>query len=178
MRNTQPKLPIMDSTISLSLKTSTATLAASLPRSFHRRRSTLPVVAPCFGSSYPRRRSAASFTYALYSAGASRIIAQLLVAGSAIVGRAFVQAYRKALENANKTGVANETLQNIRRASKGMTEQEARKILGISEKSSWEDVMERYDVLFEKNGKSGSFYLQSKVHRAKECLEAVYQAKQ
>lgn len=34
--------------------------------------------------------------------------------------------------------------------------------------------MQRYDALFERNAKSGSFYLQSKVHRAKEALEAVY----
>lgn len=31
--------------------------------------------------------------------------------------------------------------------------------------------MQKYDVLFERNAKNGSFYLQSKVHRAKECLE-------
>uniref|UniRef100_A0A452YG25 Uncharacterized protein n=1 Tax=Aegilops tauschii subsp. strangulata TaxID=200361 RepID=A0A452YG25_AEGTS len=35
--------------------------------------------------------------------------------------------------------------------------------------------MQRYDKLFERNATSGSFYLQSKVHRAKECLENVYQ---
>jgi import inner membrane translocase subunit TIM16 len=31
--------------------------------------------------------------------------------------------------------------------------------------------------MFEKNAKSGSFYLQSKVHRAKECLESAYDKK-
>lgn len=80
-----------------------------------------------------------------------------------------------------------------------MTEQEARQVLGISENSTWEEVMQvcslslsllhtrirtfedvlfvmqKYDVLFENNAKNGSFYLQSKVHRAKECLENVYQ---
>jgi import inner membrane translocase subunit TIM16 len=35
--------------------------------------------------------------------------------------------------------------------------------------------MQRYDNLFERNAKAGSFYIQSKVHRAKECLETVYQ---
>nr|GMC89556.1 mitochondrial import inner membrane translocase subunit PAM16 like 2-like [Ipomoea batatas]GMD56029.1 mitochondrial import inner membrane translocase subunit PAM16 like 2-like [Ipomoea batatas] len=35
----------------------------------------------------------------------------------------------------------------------------------------------KYDNLFEQNANNGSFYLQSKVHRAKECLEAVYQGK-
>ncbi|XP_073000736.1 mitochondrial import inner membrane translocase subunit PAM16 like 2-like [Typha latifolia] len=106
---------------------------------------------------------------------AAKLIANLIIMGSGILGRAVLQAYRKALENANKTGVAHETINNMRRASKTMTEQEARQILGITEHSTWEEVMQKYDTLFEKNAKSGSFYLQSKVHRAKECLEAVYQ---
>ena len=38
-------------------------------------------------------------------------------------------------------------------------------------------MLQRYDNLFERNAKSGSFYLQSKVQRAKECLEAAYQKK-
>ncbi|XP_072963193.1 mitochondrial import inner membrane translocase subunit PAM16 like 2-like [Typha angustifolia] len=106
---------------------------------------------------------------------AAKLIANLIIMGSGILGRAVLQAYRKALENANKTGVAHETINNMRRASKTMTEQEARQILGITEHSTWEEVMQKYDTLFEKNAKGGSFYLQSKVHRAKECLEAVYQ---
>ncbi|XP_020582268.1 mitochondrial import inner membrane translocase subunit PAM16 like 2-like [Phalaenopsis equestris] len=106
---------------------------------------------------------------------AAKLIANLLIMGSGILGRAVFQAYRKALENANKTGVAQETIQNIRRAGRAMTEQEARQILGLSENASWEEVLQRYDTLFERNGKMGSFYLQSKVHRAKECLEAAYQ---
>ncbi|KAK6919016.1 hypothetical protein RJ641_017438 [Dillenia turbinata] len=98
--------------------------------------------------------------------------------GSGILARAFVQAYRQALANASKSGVAQETIQNtVRRGSKVMTEQEARQILGITEESSWEEILKRYDNLFERNAKNGSFYLQSKVHRAKECLEAVQQSK-
>ncbi|KAK3157790.1 hypothetical protein QOZ80_2AG0128070 [Eleusine coracana subsp. coracana] len=106
---------------------------------------------------------------------AGKLIANLIVMGSGIIGRAMLQAYRKALHNANQTGVAHEAINNIRRASKTMTEQEARQILGVSEQSTWEEIVKRYDNLFERNAKSGSFYLQSKVHRAKECLEAVYQ---
>ncbi|RCV42483.1 hypothetical protein SEVIR_9G219400v4 [Setaria viridis] len=106
---------------------------------------------------------------------AGKLIANLIVMGSTILGRAMLQAYRKALDNANKTGVAHEAINNIRRASKSMTEQEARQILGVSENSTWEEIVQRYDNLFERNAKSGSFYLQSKIHRAKECLETVYQ---
>ncbi|XP_030463584.1 mitochondrial import inner membrane translocase subunit PAM16 like 2 [Syzygium oleosum] len=109
---------------------------------------------------------------------AAKILANLIVMGGGILARAFVQAYRQALANASKTGVAQETLQNtVRRASKAMTEQEARQILGVTEETAWEDILKKYDVLFEKNAKNGSFYIQSKVHRAKECLEPVYQGK-
>ncbi|MBA0834914.1 hypothetical protein Goarm_007231 [Gossypium armourianum] len=106
---------------------------------------------------------------------AARILANLIVMGSGILGRAVFQAYRQALANASKSGVAQETMQNIRRGSKIMAEPEARQILGVTEHSSWEEVLKKYDNLFEQNAKNGSFYLQSKVHRAKECLEAVYQ---
>ncbi|KAE8811214.1 hypothetical protein D1007_11962 [Hordeum vulgare] len=108
---------------------------------------------------------------------AGRLLGQLLVMGGAVVGRAVVQAYRQAIVNAQRTGAAQEAVNGIRRASKAMTEQEARQILGISEKTSWEEIVQKYDTMFEKNAKSGSFYLQSKVHRAKECLESIHHDK-
>ncbi|XP_057542905.1 mitochondrial import inner membrane translocase subunit PAM16 like 2-like [Amaranthus tricolor] len=109
---------------------------------------------------------------------AAKIIAQLVVVGSGMLIRAFAQAYRQALANASKTGAAQEAMQNtVRRASKAITEQEARQILGVPENAAWEEILKKYDVLFERNAKQGSFYLQSKVHRAKECLESVYQSK-
>nr|DAD25381.1 TPA_asm: hypothetical protein HUJ06_026845 [Nelumbo nucifera] len=108
---------------------------------------------------------------------AAKILANLIVMGSGILARAFVQAYRQALANASKSGVAQETIQNtVRRASKTMAEQEARQILGVTEEATWEEILKKYDNLFEKNAQNGSFYLQSKVHRAKECLEAAYQS--
>ncbi|KAJ7957168.1 mitochondrial import inner membrane translocase subunit tim16-like [Quillaja saponaria] len=106
---------------------------------------------------------------------AAKILANLIVMGSAILGKAMVQAYRQAIANAAKSGVAHEAVQNIRRGSKVMAESEARQILGVSEQSSWEEIVKKYDNLFEQNAKSGSFYLQSKVHRAKECLQEIYE---
>ncbi|XP_022967547.1 mitochondrial import inner membrane translocase subunit PAM16 like 2-like isoform X2 [Cucurbita maxima] len=113
--------------------------------------------------------------------------------GSGILARAFVQAYRQALTieddmlsnksfscgvDASKSGVAQETIQNsVRRASKVMTEQEARQILGVTAETPWEEIVKKYDALFERNAQTGSFYLQSKVHRAKERLETLYQSK-
>ncbi|KAL2334947.1 hypothetical protein Fmac_016160 [Flemingia macrophylla] len=109
---------------------------------------------------------------------AAKILANLIVMGGGILARAVFQAYRQALANASKNGVAQEAMQNtIRRASKAMTEQEARQILGVTEETPWEEIIKKYDTLFENNAKNGSFYLQSKVHRAKECLEAVNKGK-
>ncbi|KAK3204764.1 hypothetical protein Dsin_018810 [Dipteronia sinensis] len=98
----------------------------------------------------------------------------------------------KHLIDAAKSGVAQETLENAaRRVSTVMTEQEARQILGVTEDSALEEIVKassvlilctfvtlsKYENLFETNAKNGSFYIQSKVHRAKECLEGVYQRK-
>ncbi|KAF0911646.1 hypothetical protein E2562_011652 [Oryza meyeriana var. granulata] len=68
-----------------------------------------------------------------YSEMAARLLANLIVMGGTVLGRAAVQAYRQAIVNANKTGAAQEAVNGIRRASKAMTEQEARQILGIIE---------------------------------------------
>ncbi|MED6194707.1 hypothetical protein PIB30_031017 [Stylosanthes scabra] len=109
---------------------------------------------------------------------AAKILANMIVMGGGILARAIFQAYRQPLANASKNGVAQETIQNtIRRASKVMSEQEVRQILGVTEETPWEEIVRRYHTLFENNAKNGSFYLQSKVHRAKECLEAVHQGK-
>ncbi|KAM3232687.1 mitochondrial import inner membrane translocase subunit PAM16 like 2 [Capsicum chacoense] len=108
---------------------------------------------------------------------AARLLANLVVISAGVMVRAFAQAYRQALTNASKNGVAQEAVQNIRRASKAMTESEARQVLGVAENTSWEEVVQKYNNLFESNAKNGSFYLQSKVHRAKECLESLYRSK-
>ncbi|GFZ03959.1 protein Transporter, Pam16 [Actinidia rufa] len=111
----------------------------------------------------------------LFVVQAARILANLLVVGSGIMVRALSQAYRQALANASRNGVSQDAVQNIKRVSKIMAEPEARQVLGVTKhSSSWEEIMKKYDNLFEKNAKNGSFYLQSKVHRAKECLEVVY----
>ncbi|XP_020598263.1 mitochondrial import inner membrane translocase subunit PAM16 like 2-like, partial [Phalaenopsis equestris] len=87
---------------------------------------------------------------------AAKLIANLLIMGSGILGRAVFQAYRKALERVYLPifFVIIDILKFYF----------IFKLFG-----------QRYDTLFERNGKMGSFYLQSKVHRAKECLEAAYQ---
>ncbi|XP_041989997.1 mitochondrial import inner membrane translocase subunit PAM16 like 1-like [Salvia splendens] len=61
--------------------------------------------------------------------------------GSGIMIRAFAQAYRQALANASKTGAAQEAVETIKRGSKMMTDAEARQILGVTENTSWEEIV-------------------------------------
>lgn len=57
---------------------------------------------------------------------------------------------------------------------KTMSIEEARSILGVDAQCTLEDVTGRYAKMFEANEKNGSFYLQSKIHRAKERMEAEF----
>lgn len=109
---------------------------------------------------------------------AARVLAQVLVAGATVVFRAATQAWAQALVNAQKTGVAQEAAsaagQAVSKAGQ-MTVQEAQLILGVDASASWGELVRRYKHLFEQNQKYGSFYLQSKVYRAKERLEEEYE---
>lgn len=52
------------------------------------------------------------------------------------------------MAEASKNGVAQEAVQNIKRASKTMTETEARQILGVTENSSWEEIVQVNDLSY------------------------------
>eukprot|EP00050_Salpingoeca_kvevrii_P006806 m.291829 g.291829 ORF g.291829 m.291829 type:complete len:139 (+) comp12522_c0_seq1:103-519(+) len=109
---------------------------------------------------------------------AGRIIAQLLVAGSQIVARAFAQAYREAAANAAKGGAAAGGARKAADAVRAgaMDLGEAQRILNVQKDATWEEILSKYDHLFKINAKDkgGSFYLQSKVYRAKERLESEF----
>ena len=64
---------------------------------------------------------------------AARIVAQALVMGGTILGRAFITAYQKALVNAAKNGggAADRAKDKTVRMLKGMTVVEAESILGV-----------------------------------------------
>ncbi|KAL4230736.1 hypothetical protein ACF0H5_011111 [Mactra antiquata] len=105
-------------------------------------------------------------------------LVQIIIAGGRIVGKAFQRAvqqeYDASMRAAQRAGggkqgrksAANDTLT-------GMTLKEARDVLNISETDGTEEVQKNYDHLFDVNDKSkgGSFYLQSKVVRAKERID-------
>lgn len=105
---------------------------------------------------------------------AARILAQVLVAGATVLMRAGAQAWGQALVNAQKTGVAQEAIKTTTSKARQMTAQEAQMILGVDKNAPWGDVVKRFKHLFDVNERHGSFYLQSKVYRAKEALEEDY----
>lgn len=100
-----------------------------------------------------------------------RVVAQVAVLGISILSRAIPAAYAAAVANAKKNGV-----QGSSTAMKkgGMLRSEALDILNITEKQySVEVVKKQFDRYFAANSveKGGSFYIQSKIYRAKELLD-------
>ena len=99
----------------------------------------------------------------------TRLFANLIVMGTGVVGRAFMEAYKQALANggaaANKAGKAA-----AGRAS--VAEAEARQILNLKPKASDEEVKQAYDTLHAMNDpkKGGSEYIQAKITFARDAL--------
>ena len=122
-----------------------------------------------------KRAPMALIKYLTSSSQAHRIITQVVITGSRVLGRAFAEAYKQASASSqyakaqakNNPGAANTF------ASHGLTLEEACKILNVKPpqkgQANMEDVMERFKKLFDSNDpkKGGSFYLQSKVLRAR-----------
>ncbi|CAI5675452.1 unnamed protein product [Oreochromis niloticus] len=96
----------------------------------------------------------------------AKYLAQIVVMGVQVVGRAFARALRQeyaasqaAAQARGRSGQESAAASSIT----GMSLQEAQQILNIS-KLSPEDIQKNYEHLFKVNDKSvgGSFYLQSK----------------
>ncbi|XP_066496627.1 mitochondrial import inner membrane translocase subunit TIM16 [Tiliqua scincoides] len=108
--------------------------------------------------------------------GMARYVAQILLAGAQVVGRAFARALRQEFAASQAAAGARghaEPRQGVASSSlSGVSLQEAQQILNVSSLNP-EDIQKNYEHLFKVNDKSvgGSFYLQSKVVRAKERLD-------
>ncbi|KAJ1097621.1 hypothetical protein NDU88_002738 [Pleurodeles waltl] len=105
----------------------------------------------------------------------ARYLAQIIVMGAQVVGRAFARALRQEFAASRAAADARGRAGHKSAAASslsGISLQEAQQILNIS-KLSPEEIQKNYEHLFKVNDKSvgGSFYLQSKVVRAKERLE-------
>ncbi|TPX72124.1 hypothetical protein SpCBS45565_g00671 [Spizellomyces sp. 'palustris'] len=107
---------------------------------------------------------------------AARLITQIVIVGSQILGRAFVEAYKQAAKNAAQNATAGGTGRAAVDAATrktGITVEEAAQVLNVDKTASMEELLKSYEHLFKQNDpkEGGSFYLQSKVYRAKERLE-------
>ncbi|XP_016022110.2 mitochondrial import inner membrane translocase subunit TIM16 [Rousettus aegyptiacus] len=132
----------------------------------------LAALEPGFGARNPNYSSPSRRGRAAVMA---KYLAQIIVMGAQVVGRAFARALRQefaasraAADARGRAGHQSAAASNL----SGLSLQEAQQILNIS-KLSPEEIQKNYEHLFKVNDKSvgGSFYLQSKVVRAKERLE-------
>ncbi|XP_026864933.1 mitochondrial import inner membrane translocase subunit tim16 [Electrophorus electricus] len=105
----------------------------------------------------------------------AKYLAQIVIMGVQVVGRAFARALRQefaasqaAAEARGRAGTQSAAASSFT----GMTLQEAQQILNLSTLTP-EEIQKNYEHLFKVNDKAagGSFYLQSKVVRAKERLD-------
>ncbi|XP_015265372.1 PREDICTED: coronin-7-like [Gekko japonicus] len=106
----------------------------------------------------------------------AKYLAQIVLVGVQVVGRAFARALRQEFAASQAAAGARESSAGSRSAAassiSGISLQEAQRILNVSELNP-EEIQKNYEHLFKVNDKSvgGSFYLQSKVVRAKERLD-------
>ncbi|GCB74702.1 mitochondrial import inner membrane translocase subunit tim16 isoform X1 [Scyliorhinus torazame] len=105
----------------------------------------------------------------------AKYLAQIIIVGAQVVGRAFARAVRQ--EFAASRAAADARGRSGRQSAaatsiSGMSLQEAQQILNVTRLNST-DIQQNYEHLFKVNDKTvgGSFYLQSKVVRAKERLD-------
>lgn len=79
--------------------------------------------------------------------------------------------------DASKSGVAQEAMQNaVRKAGKAINEQEARQILGVTEQTSWEEILQvkprmmmiffiYFDTLNRVSKRSESIYMNAEIRQ-------------
>jgi mitochondrial import inner membrane translocase subunit TIM16 len=113
---------------------------------------------------------------------AHRIIAQIVLTGGRVFGKAFAEAYKQAQASSQyaKTAAKGTNGASTTLASSGLTLDEACRILNVKPpmggKTDMTSVLDRFKKLYDlnepkKGGGGGSFYLQSKILRARERIE-------
>lgn len=109
---------------------------------------------------------------------AHRIITQAAITGARILGTAFKEAYKQASASQKYAAAAARSGKHnpLTHGASGLTLEEACKILNVpppkAGKMDMEAVMEKFKKMFDANDpkKGGSFYLQSKILRARERI--------
>lgn len=106
----------------------------------------------------------------------AKFIAQIILAGTQVIGKAFARAIKQEFEASqeaarrfNNTKSRSERIANTKL---GLSLEEAQQILNVKDLDK-KQIDEHFERLFKANDKEhgGSFYLQSKVVRAKERLD-------
>merc|ERR1712004_104097 len=105
-------------------------------------------------------------------------IAQIIVTGAQVLGRAFVRALRSEINASQQAAAARKQAAGTNESAAadsltGMSLGEAKQILNVEDMNDAEQINKNYDHLFNVNSKAkgGSFYIQSKVVRAKERID-------
>jgi len=108
----------------------------------------------------------------------AKYLIQIIVMGSQVIGKAFARALRQEIaasqEAARRAGGGRQGAQHAAANSRtGLTLDEALRILNAERPDQTEVIEQNYKYLMEANerSKGGSFYLQSKVVRAKERID-------
>lgn len=114
----------------------------------------------------------------------AKYLAQIIVLGTQVVGRAFARALRQEIaasqEAAKRAGGGTQGRERAAaNARTGLTLEEALRIMNVDNVGNKEEIERNYKYLMEANDKSkgGSFYLQSKVFRAKERIDEELRSK-
>ncbi|XP_057321458.1 mitochondrial import inner membrane translocase subunit Tim16-like [Microplitis mediator] len=108
----------------------------------------------------------------------AKYLVQIIVLGTQVVGRAFARALRQEIAASQEAakragGGAKGARSAATNARTGLSLEEALKILNVEKPDQTEALEKNYKYLFDANDRSkgGSFYLQSKVVRAKERID-------
>lgn len=108
----------------------------------------------------------------------AKYLAQIIVLGTQIVGRAFARALKQEIaasqEAARRAGGGRQGSQRVEANTRtGLDLTEAKNILNVKDLNDKEAIEKKFKFLMDANdrAKGGSFYLQSKVFRAKERID-------
>lgn len=108
----------------------------------------------------------------------ARYLIQIIVMGTQVIGKAFARALRQEIaasqEAARRAGGGRQGAQHVAANTKtGLTLDEALRILNAKRIDETELIERNYKYLMEANDrqKGGSFYIQSKIVRAKERID-------
>ncbi|KAL0129693.1 hypothetical protein PUN28_001748 [Cardiocondyla obscurior] len=108
----------------------------------------------------------------------AKYLVQIIVMGTQVIGKAFARALRQEIaasqEAARRAGGGKQGAQHVAANTRtGLTLEEALRILNAERVDQTDVIESNYKYLMEANDRSkgGSFYLQSKIVRAKERID-------